>query len=218
MRKLKGFFDDVVDADSAIKISAKLAIDQCSIGLVVGAENSGKTSAIKRYVYDNPDTAVIYASKQLPYGKTIRALAESIDVLQRGTIRDIYERICEKLKEGKKIIIIDDAEILQSKSLDVLRSLCDKTKCAMLLVGSDKLMQKVKSVNLEYLYSRTRFVCKIPGEIDMFDTIIIVVNRLREKYVKDGIVDKDEFETLAEYVKMVATCANIELLMKEFRK
>jgi len=73
-----------------------------------------------------------------------------------GTIHGMFLDIIDKLKSSGRLIIVDEAEHLPYKSLELLRRIYDKAQVGILLVGMPRLIMNLKGEQRQYaqLYSR----------------------------------------------------------------
>ena len=76
--------------------------------------------------------------------------------------------IIDKLKSSGRLIIIDEAEHLPYKSLELLRRIYDKAQVGILLVGMPKLLMNLKGEKKQYaqLYSRVGIATRLNPLID----------------------------------------------------
>ena len=77
-----------------------------------------------------------------------------------GSIHSMLLDIIGKLKYSGRLIIVDEAEYLPYKALELLRRIYDKAKVGVLLVGMPKLLKNLKGDRGQYtqLYSRVGIV------------------------------------------------------------
>ena len=153
------FYPDGIVETKTTKTVRDLAITAYQDGeicVLCGAAGSGKTSGIKAYAYQNGGTIVITANTAYTQRALFSEIAENIGESPNGTIISIYNRIKRKLNGIRKTIIIDEAEHLPYRALDLLRSLQDECKFGLVMVGTEKLYYNLKGNQNQYsqLYSR----------------------------------------------------------------
>lgn len=80
-----------------------------------------------------------------------------------GTVHEMFLNIVEKLKYSGRLIIIDEAEHLPYKSLELVRRIYDKANIGILLLGMKRLISNLKGKNGQYaqLYSRVGIVTEL---------------------------------------------------------
>lgn len=126
------------------------------IGLVHGAAGLGKTTALKYYATKNPDTLLIEADLGFSARTLFQHLHKSLGLTGRGTIHAMFEDVVEKLRDSGRLIIVDEAEHLPYRALELLRRVHDKAGIGIVLAGMPRLVENMRGRNGEYaqLYSR----------------------------------------------------------------
>jgi hypothetical protein len=126
------------------------------IGVIFGDAGLGKTEALNHYARRNTNVILIEAH----VGYTARVLMRNLHKFSGGdgigNITDLVDDICKRLKNATRCIIIDEAEHLNLRCLELLRHIHDRTDCGMVLAGMPKLMANLRGKNdkLKQLYSR----------------------------------------------------------------
>lgn len=133
------------------------------IGVCYSDAGLGKTVATKRYAHGHKNVILIEAD----LGHTARVLFSELHrkcgLDGEGTIHDMFEDIIEKLKGSGRLIIIDEAEHLPYRALELLRRVYDKAGVGILLVGMPRLISNLRGKRGEYaqLYSRIGVAVKL---------------------------------------------------------
>lgn len=136
--------------------TARFAHLEREIGVVVGDPGSGKTVALKEYAKANPDVILVEADP----GYTAKALFDDICLrvgCQSGqSLHRMFTDVVEKLRDSGRMIILDEAENLPYRALEMTRRVHDKAEIGILLVGMPRLMDNLRGKRGEYaqLYSR----------------------------------------------------------------
>jgi DNA transposition AAA+ family ATPase len=126
------------------------------IGVAYGEAGIGKTIAAKEYSAKNSD--VIFIEADLGY--TARALFTDlhrrVGLDGSGTVHDMFNDVVSKLSGSGRLIVIDEAEHLPYRALELLRRIYDKAGVGILLVGMPRLVFNLRGKKGEYaqLYSR----------------------------------------------------------------
>jgi len=129
---------------------------ECEMGLIVGEAGVGKTTALKAYAKASKTCILIEAD----HGYTARALfldlCERLHLEPRGSIHDLLERVVERLADSGRLIIIDEAEHLPYRALDLIRRIHDKAGVGIALVGMPRLQKNITGDRSHYaqIYSR----------------------------------------------------------------
>ena len=80
------------------------------------------------------------------------------------------DEVVRKLNQSGRLLIIDEAENLPYRALEIARRIHDKTGVGVLLVGRSILLENLKGYNNQYdqLYSRVKYT-KILNRIQLVD-------------------------------------------------
>lgn len=124
--------------------------------VVSGQAGLGKTQAVKAYCTSQPAAILVEANPSFNALVMMRKLAEACKLNSNGSINDLYELICERLKGSGRMIVVDEAENLPLRALELLRRLQDETGCGLAMVGMPTLVANLrgKHGHLAQLYSR----------------------------------------------------------------
>ena len=141
--------DDIFDI-------AKTCHVENEIGVCCGDAGIGKTYAVKKYAIDNTDVILVEADLGYTPKVLFSEIHKKLGFDGCGTIHGMFLDIIDKLKASGRLIIIDEAEHLPYKSLELLRRIYDKAQVGILLVGMPRLIMNLKGEKRQYaqLYSR----------------------------------------------------------------
>ncbi|MEM4313421.1 MAG: AAA family ATPase [Thermoplasmata archaeon] len=167
-------FCPIYNAEMVFQIARTCHIEN-EIGVIVGEAGTGKTKAIKEYARQNPDVILIEADLSYTTKVFFRELHKKIGLDGIGSIYDLFTDCCERLKGSGRMIIIDEAENLPYRALDMIRRLYDKSGIGLLLVGLPRLIANLRGKRGEFkqLYSRIGIVMQLEDWSDS-DTKLIV--------------------------------------------
>lgn len=126
------------------------------IGVVYGDAGLGKTVSVKEYAKRNLDVILIEADLGYTAKVLFEELHKKLGYDGRGTIHAMFEDVVAKLRDSERLIIIDEAEHLPYRALELLRRVHDKSGIGILLVGMPRLIANLRGKRGEYaqLYSR----------------------------------------------------------------
>lgn len=177
--------DDVFDI-------AKTCHVENEIGVCCGDAGIGKTYAVKRYAIDNTDVILIEADLGYTPKVLFSEIHKKLGFDGCGTIHGMFLDIIDKLKSSGRLIIIDEAEHLPYKSLELLRRIYDKAQVGILLVGMPRLIMNLKGEKRQYaqLYSRVGIATRLNSLGDEDKKAII--SSILPNY-------KSVFSTLSDY-------------------
>lgn len=127
------------------------------MGAIYGSAGSGKTVAIKAWKKQHPEAVLI---ETVPMTSVKELLSEILEQLGQknatGTAVTLVKEIVKLLKKSNRILLIDEAENLTTKSLEAIRRIHDFSGVPVVLSGTYALLQNLKGRNGELLqlYSR----------------------------------------------------------------
>ena len=135
---------------------AKICHVENEIGVCYGNAGLGKTFAVKKYAIDNPEVILVEADMGYSPKVLFSEIHKKLGFDGYGTIHGMFLDIIDKLKSSGRLIIVDEAEHLPYKSLELLRRIYDKAQVGILLVGMPRLIMNLKGEQRQYaqLYSR----------------------------------------------------------------
>jgi len=149
---------------NAIQMVCQLAWEYRELAVIYGNAGIGKTECVLYYADTNPDHAVyvkmdVSLTMSELLNQILKALDEPVSV---GTLRGKLEQIMKTLRMRNRLIIIDEADLLRIRQLEMLRAIYDDGNCGMVLIGLEriiKIMTRGESLreNLAQLYSRVGF-------------------------------------------------------------
>lgn len=142
---------------------ARIAHLDEEIGVVYGDAGLGKTEALKEYVKRNPDVILFEADLGCTAKVVFADLHKKVGMDGRGSIHDLFDDLVSKLKDSGRLIIVDEAENLPYRALELLRRVHDKAGIGLLLVGMPRLVSNLRGKKGEYsqLYSRIGIAGKL---------------------------------------------------------
>ncbi len=133
------------------------------IGVCYSDAGLGKTIGVKKYTEKHKDVILIEAD----LGHTARVLFtelhRKLGMDGSGTIHDMFEDVVMRLKGSGRLIIVDEAEHLPYRALELLRRVYDKAGVGILLVGMPRLIMNLRGKRGEYaqLFSRVGVAVKL---------------------------------------------------------
>lgn len=151
--------------------------DDKEISVITGNSGAGKTTALEWYCLFNPQAIFIRVNEVLSKKYLMSQILKAMNQPYEGfSLYDMFEAICESVSKKNKIIIIDEAERLDTHNLELLRDIYDRGNIGLALIGLETLRVLLKKgtslrENLVQLYSRVGYqeVVDIltPGDVKM---------------------------------------------------
>lgn len=129
------------------------------IGVVIGDAGIGKTIAIKEYSARNSDVLLIEADLGYTARDLFVELHKKCGLSGTGSINRMKDEVIAKLNGSGRLIIIDEAEHLPVRALDLVRRINDKAGVGILFCGLKRFMEslRLKQADFAYLYTRVGF-------------------------------------------------------------
>lgn len=136
---------------------AKICQIENEIGVCVGSAGMGKTESVREFIRKNPNDILIEVDPAITAKSLFQELVKKTGAPDSPTnLHDMFESCVEKLKGTGRLIILDEAENLSYKALELIRRLHDKAGVGVFLVGLPRLISNLRGKKGEYaqLYSR----------------------------------------------------------------
>lgn len=133
------------------------------IGVLIAEAGCGKTTAIKEYVMQNPEAILIEVDLTFTTKVFFRVLHKRLNLDGVGSIHDLFETALTKLKDSGRLLIIDEAEYLPYKVLELVRRLNDHANIGILLSGMPRLLHNLSGFQGQFkqISSRMGMVKKL---------------------------------------------------------
>lgn len=116
---------------------------QSTVGIemaaVMGRAGRGKSTAAEREVTMNPKTVYVRYEERLSHVGLIREICFAIAGARPRSTQVCFEMIQEELSRVRRIIMIDEADRLSMKHLNVCRDFHDVCKVPVILIGEEPL-------------------------------------------------------------------------------
>jgi hypothetical protein len=135
------------------------------IGVCYSQAGLGKTESVREYARQNPDAILIEADPGYTAEVLFRELRERLSgATHHMSMHDSFLDCCTRLRNSGRLLIIDEAEQLPYRALELVRRLHDKTGIGILMVGMPTLLANLKGRKGEYaqLYSRVGIAMRLP--------------------------------------------------------
>jgi len=159
------------------------------IGVCYGRAGLGKTFAVREYAKLNSDVILIEADLGYTAKILFSELHKRLGLEGVGNVYSIMLDIVQKLRNSNRLIIIDEAEHLPYKALELLRRVYDKAGVGILLVGMPRLVANLRGQKGQYeqLYSRVG----VSKEVKVLDSTDI--NKIIDKTLPDAVGLTEKF-------------------------
>lgn len=162
LRKEASTVRDIGFATTGISQKVWQVLEYCRLQRIVGAvygdAGIGKTRTMEEWREDKPDVVSVTASPAFGSPKPfLKLLARELKTVRTGGVDDIFIDILDKLSGTDRTIVIDEAQHLNRKTLEIVRSINDSTKTAIILIGNEMVYSKMvgkQQAEFAQLFSR----------------------------------------------------------------
>ncbi|KAF1370876.1 AAA family ATPase [Yokenella regensburgei] len=126
------------------------------VGVIHGPAGMGKSMVLKQYMAMNKGAILIEADPGYTAKVLLQELCARLGVKKTGNIHELSEECIQVLTGTGWVILVDEAELLPYRALEVLRRIHDRSGVAIVLAGMPRLLINLKGSRGEYaqLYSR----------------------------------------------------------------
>ena len=138
---------------------ARLCHTKGKIGVCVGRAGLGKTVAVKVYIKTALDSILIESDSGYTAKSLLKEIHRRLALSGKGSVYDLMGEVVNKLNQSGRLLIIDEAENLPYRALEITRRIHDKTGVGVLLIGRNILFENLRGFNNQYdqLYSRVKY-------------------------------------------------------------
>lgn len=161
-----------------------------TICAVTGEAGMGKSMILKNYADKHPSTILMEVGAGFTPRSFMCNLLKLIDsnANLKGTTTELTARCIKKLSTAKRLILIDEAELLPYQTLEALRRLYDVTNIGVVLVGMPKLTNNLLGEDGEHaqLHSRVARYFNLPDSL-LRDDFDLIVKKMMPEAEDDGI-------------------------------
>lgn len=167
-----------VPTDFVATPTAKNIIEACGLAhamrdiyLVIGEAGLGKTMALKQYAETNANVVMLEVDPTYSARVLLTELCNTLGVTTARNNHAMMSAIIDKLKGSDRLLIVDEAELLTYKPLEILRRIHDKTGIGIVLAGMPRLRANLRGSRGEYkqLFSRIGLALDIKTRLPAAD-------------------------------------------------
>jgi len=135
---------------------SEIVINQ-EMGVIYGKAGTGKTVAIKDWASKHPEAVLVETLPMMSAKELLLTILEALGQRNaQGSTVKLIKDIAKLFKKSERVLLIDEAENLTTKSLEAIRRIHDFSQVPVVLIGTYALIQNLKGRNGELLqlYSR----------------------------------------------------------------
>ena len=115
-----------------------------SLAMVTGPAGRGKSEAAKHYAIHSNAIYIPPMNTRTPT-MVLREIAFELGKIRPQRSDACLNIIAEEMAKERRIIFIDEADLLPMQILEMLRNLNERYACPVLLIGEDELKGKIES-------------------------------------------------------------------------
>jgi len=152
---------DYVNTPTTARILDVLGYAHIASDVVViyGGAGLGKTEAIRHYQASNANVWVVTATPaDSGVVSTLEGITAALGIPAPQSAARIHRAICKRMTGTFGLLVVDEAQNLDTKALDQVRAIHDATGCGLALVGNEATYSQLTGGNrapyLDRLYSR----------------------------------------------------------------
>jgi hypothetical protein len=198
MRHAEETSDDMIPAVETsvfklVQTACTMARRYRNFSVISAYVGTGKTFSLRYYTRNNPNTFLIEANPTFTPTTIVKKLAQTIighDV--GGKIYDQFEAVVNAVKNTDSLIILDEAETLTPKQLELLRRIRDTAGVGVVLAGTEYLTGLIKPEHGQFdqIRSRTGFWPETVRQITKDDAIALIQAGFPSEDVADDVIDR----------------------------
>ena len=194
------------------------------MGLVYGEPGLGKTQAIKWWAFKN-DAILIRCNQMMSARWLLKEILDYMSEIKPYTVSELFNEVIRNLILTPKVLIVDEIDYLtiDSKAVEILRDIHDKTNIPIVLVGMTSANSRLKKFS--HLYDRLSEIVKF--ERFSKSDIKTIVKELSEIELTDCAIkyiysNLNRFRQIVKVINKAETIAKAnglssidEILLKE---
>lgn len=154
---------------------------------------TGKTFAMKHYAGAHSNTYLIESTPMMTVNSLVKLLARTVTGYEaKGSLEDKFQAIISALQNTDSLLIIDEAETLTAKCLQMIRRLRDIAKIGIVLCGTEHLRGLIKPEHGQFdqIRSRVGFFPETIQSISRDDAAALIQAAFGSEEIDDTVVDR----------------------------
>jgi len=139
-----------------VNMILSLAVKNTRLSAIFGNPGFGKTTAIKAFIKSRPEAIYIKANNLDTTKVFLKRICDVLGIAHEVQNNEIFHAIVKELLRSNRFIVIDEAEWLKDKTLDVMRNIWSDSNTAVILCGTLKLKNNLKGTHGDLIYVDSR--------------------------------------------------------------
>lgn len=160
------------------------------INVIYGAAGLGKTQMMKQYAKENSSAVLIEVDPSCTPKVLLKKISDAVGANSRGINNELLDGIVQKLANSNRLLLIDEAELLSTRSLEFIRRIHDLTGVGVVLAGMPRLLVNLKGKNneLAQLYSRVAFALDLGNALCENDLGLLATRAMGTDEFNDQLI------------------------------
>ncbi len=121
-----------------------LAHAERRLACILGPTGVGKTMAVQRYREHEPDTIYLVAGPSCKPFSITKQLAAELDIDCAASTYDRRMAVAEALQDSDTLVVVDEIDYPNEKTLQCLRLIYDQADVGMVLIGTASFLEKIR--------------------------------------------------------------------------
>jgi hypothetical protein len=127
--------DELLDPDSDLT---------SSFGVAIGRAGRGKTRAAIHYAVNRPDAIYCLFIDGMTLTQVAREISFEFTGLKPRDFMQCIDEISKATRQKRRLVMIDEADKMPKKYIDMLRGVNERCYCPIVLIGEEDLTSKLK--------------------------------------------------------------------------
>lgn len=172
--QVKDATSDFVLTHSATRILefCNIAHRQSCMNMIVGDAGLGKTMALKQYAATTKNVLLIETDTTYSVRMLLSEICRALGIIAPRGNPSMMSAIIDRLKDSKRLLIIDEAELLNYRALETVRRIHDKTNIGIVFAGMPRLRANFRGGSggdYKQLYSRIYHTHSMDAQLSKSD-------------------------------------------------
>lgn len=180
-----------------------------SLAMVTGPAGRGKTEAARHYAVNSQAIYIPPMNIRSP-AMVLREISFELSGMRPSRSDSCLSIIGEEMARNRRLIMVDEADLLEMKCLEMLRNVNERFACPIMLIGEEELKGKIGS--RRRLASRMRRRMEF-GPISKEDIAFFFLTALGVKAGAD-VTTAIHKQANGDWRPVLTTAINIERAMK----
>ena len=206
-------FIPTANVNRCTEICTELADPQSLIGpslaMISGRAGRGKTEFAKYFAVNSTAVYVAPMNVRSP-AMLLREISYELCELRPYTLAKCLEVIADEMKKDRRLIFIDEADLLPISLLEMLRNVNERYACPIVMIGEEGL--KIKIASRRRLASRIRASVEV-GPVQAADTALFYRKSLGQE-IPPAITRLIHKDSNGDWRPLLMTAIAIEQALK----